>query len=573
MGSGNSNSVQQGKQGASGAQTLPKSYRKGMRIPLPLLLIILLLLVIFSVSDILVRSFQINMESNRRAAKIVLDDVVNGVNGKLDILGQGLVASPPRTSAEFEALLDADNGPIADVFSQTAFVLYFDGAWAPARIVTAGDTAPDGEISLLSKTLSGQYRAYRSAPAQNPSPPRFVTVGSDVFMLSTSARLHSTADQSLVHMVLGLPAEHMLRAELDRFEIFRSGALEKILNNADLADYGSIAQVIVELHQQEFEDFRLKTIAQVITLLAAFIVAVVIAHRIDEKNAALEKSHGELAVREQETARLRSIAERASIAKTNLIQNLSHELRTPLNGIMGYAELISTEMFGKLPGPLGRYRDYAESIHASGARLLNALSQILEYSDYSGGGVTLRQDPIDFARLLTASVDEFAASIKAKKITANIHIDPDLPYFRGDESVLAGLLRNLISNAVTFGSSGGKIEVEASTCPYTGGVQIKISDDGAGMEKQKVLELFQPFAQADDVYARENQGLGLGLALAKCYAIAHHGAISIDTEPGKGTRITVLFRPSKPADAKSATAAAVAAEESSEDETKLRASA
>ncbi len=531
--------------GSNGTDSAVAAHGSGLRVPLPFLFIGLMVLVILSVFDILEKTYDANLVSNRRVAKAVLDGAMSRADAELDGLALGLAAGYSVANPDENIdLAGALSGGLAER-SADALVVFLDATGRPMMILKGGENVSDGQFVEVASALV-DAAARKDVPGDlqdgSRSSARFISMTEVVYLLSSRYRLMSGASKiGASGLMIGMPAEELLRKELERYEIFRSGSLKKLLDSAQTDGFKSIADLIVETQRTEYREFQMNVVAQVITVLVAFIICVMIARRVDEKNDALMDSYVVIADREQEANRQRDRAEKASEAKGRLIANMSHELRTPLNGILGYAEMIASEVFGKLEGQKARYREYAENIHKSGMRLQNELSQVLEYSDISRGGAEPDRKPIDFAKLVHAAIGRYSERAAARGIQITPIIEDGLPVYEGDFAMLSGLLQHLVSNAVKFGKQDGSIKIQIRHNEYAYAIEMRVRDDGIGMQQKDVISMFQPFTQGEDVYARNYQGTGLGLALAKCYAAAHDAGISVKSVPGKGTLVTVHF--------------------------------
>lgn len=514
----------------------------GVRVPLPFLFIGLMILVIFSVFDILDKTYDANQLSNRRVAKAVLEGAMSKADAELDGLAMGLAAGYSAANPENDVDLSGALSGELSGRSADALVVFLDAAGQPLMILKDGEAVAEAQFNEVAAALQ-LLPAPISALDGARSAARFISMGETGYLLSSRYGLVvGASDIGASGLMIGMPAADLLRKELERYEIFRSGSLKKLLDRAQIDGFKSVADLIIETQKTEYREFQLDVVAQVITVLMAFVICVMIARRIDEKNDELRDSYDIIAEREQEANRQRNRAERASEAKSRLIANMSHELRTPLNGILGYAEMIASEVFGKLEGQKERYKEYAENIHASGMRLQNELSQVLEYSSMSRGDANLDKKPIDFAKLINEAIKAYRERAGKRGIELVALIGPDLPVYRGDASMLGGLLQHLVSNAVKFGKENGSVKIQVRYSEYAGAIELRVRDDGIGMEQKSVISMFEPFAQGEDVYARNHQGTGLGLALAQCYAVAHDAGISVKSSPGKGTLVTVHFK-------------------------------
>jgi signal transduction histidine kinase len=238
---------------------------------------------------------------------------------------------------------------------------------------------------------------------------------------------------------------------------------------------------------------------------------------------------------ESELRAARDLAEGASQAKSQFLANMSHELRTPLNAIIGFSEVISAALFGPLDA---RYRDYAQDIHGSGHHLLRIINDLLDLSKVEAGRLELRESPVPIALIFETCrrmVDDRAA-------VAGVSLDfqPTDLAVSGDELRLEQVLLNLVSNAVKFTPTGGHVAVSAMLA-LSGEVVISVADSGIGMAPEDIPRALQPFGQIDNSLARPHGGTGLGLPLAQRLIELHGGTLTIDSELGKGTTVTVVL--------------------------------
>ncbi|MAN80217.1 MAG: hypothetical protein CMF64_07475 [Magnetovibrio sp.] len=253
--------------------------------------------------------------------------------------------------------------------------------------------------------------------------------------------------------------------------------------------------------------------------------------RVDERTKELRH---EVAVRR----RAQEMADQASRAKTDFLANVSHEFRTPLNGIIGFSEIMASEVFGPLGAP--RYREYAEDIIRSGRHLLTLINDVLDVSRIEAGAMTLHEEPVDLAR----AVEECAAMVEqraeAKEIVLVKDVQPDLPALLADVTRIKQILLNLVTNAVKFTEQGGRVCVAVSWSA-DGGHVLTVSDTGIGIDPQDIPKVLTPFGQAHRAFTRAHEGFGLGLSLVHSLTEEHDGTLDIDSTPGEGTVVTVRF--------------------------------
>ena len=228
-------------------------------------------------------------------------------------------------------------------------------------------------------------------------------------------------------------------------------------------------------------------------------------------------------------------AEAASRTKSQFLANMSHELRTPLNAVLGFSEILKTEAFGPLGGR--RYKEYADDIHASGSHLLSLINDLLDMSKIEAGKYRLHREKEALAqiigsvgRMMRGRAAEADLVLQVDPIDAGLMVDVDV-------RAIKQVLINLLANAITFTSAGGRVRLGVRTEP--GQVAIQVADNGIGIPKDEMPRLLRPFEQIDRNDRRGREGTGLGLALSNALVELHGGSLTLDSEPGVGTTVTV----------------------------------
>ena len=235
-------------------------------------------------------------------------------------------------------------------------------------------------------------------------------------------------------------------------------------------------------------------------------------------------------------------AEHANRAKSEFLATMSHELRTPLNAVIGFSETMLNEMFG----PLGdmRYRSYAKDIHDSGNHLLDIINDILDLSKAEAGKLELVEEIVDIRQVINAACTLIGMRAESAGLILVKRIPPRLPDLRADKRKVKQILLNLLSNAVKFTPAGGRIELFAAADAFSG-VEITVQDTGIGITKEQIPQIVKPFVQVDSSLSRRHQGSGLGLPLAIAMMELHGGTLSIESDLGRGTKITINFGPER----------------------------
>lgn len=234
-------------------------------------------------------------------------------------------------------------------------------------------------------------------------------------------------------------------------------------------------------------------------------------------------------------------ADSANRAKSAFLANMSHELRTPLNAIIGFSEMMMKETYGPLGSP--KYREYLGDVHLSAEHLLEIINEVLDMSKIEAGRLELIEERVDLRDLIGAVVRMMASRIFSGKMEIKMEMDPELPKMWADHRLMRQVLINILTNAIKFSPDGGDILVSASVSG-DGFLKIVIADHGIGIEKENIKRALEPFGQVSDRPEKRelrSQGTGLGLPLAKAMVELHDGVLSIESEPGVGTSVTLAF--------------------------------
>lgn len=229
-------------------------------------------------------------------------------------------------------------------------------------------------------------------------------------------------------------------------------------------------------------------------------------------------------------------------AKTEFLTNMSHELRTPLNAVLGFSEMIRDELLG----PLGdkRYGRYAKDIHDAGSHLLAIINDILSISRIELGEMRMNESEIDVGDAVEAVIRLIELRAEEKSITIERRIPAGLPPLMADERAVKQVLLNILANAVKFTDRGGRVRVSVHA-ELGGPLLIAIADNGIGIPRECIEKVAEPFYQVDSSLQRNHEGLGLGLAIVRDLMALLGGQVSIDSEPGLGTTVTLSFPASR----------------------------
>jgi PAS domain S-box-containing protein len=236
--------------------------------------------------------------------------------------------------------------------------------------------------------------------------------------------------------------------------------------------------------------------------------------------------------KEEEMARLAAFEE-AGRLKDEFLATLSHELRTPLSAILGWVQLLQTDVFTPDRTQL------AIEVISRNARLQSQLIEdILDVSRIITGKLEIERLPVSVPQLVGAVLAGMRPALDAKHLDIDIDVPDDLPVIEGDPKRLQQIVSNLVSNATKFTPEGGRVVI---TCRADdGAVVLKVSDTGIGVDPSFLPHMFDRFRQADSRSTRRHGGLGLGLAITRHLVEQHRGEIRAESDgPGRGTTMIV----------------------------------
>ena len=228
-------------------------------------------------------------------------------------------------------------------------------------------------------------------------------------------------------------------------------------------------------------------------------------------------------------------AEEANLWKDRFLANVSHELRTPLNAIIGFSEILGNEDL--MPRDPARRKEYADIIHSSGQHLLAVVNSILDMSKIEAGRFEILPEPFELAPLIDQCVDMLRLKAEAGAIEIVKQTPDRMSEIVADKRACKQILINLLSNAVKFTRPYGTVTVSAR--PEGNSLVLSVTDTGIGIAPRDLPRIGDPFFQARDSYDRPYEGTGLGLSVVKGLVGLHGGSISIESELGAGSCISV----------------------------------
>jgi signal transduction histidine kinase/FixJ family two-component response regulator len=231
--------------------------------------------------------------------------------------------------------------------------------------------------------------------------------------------------------------------------------------------------------------------------------------------------------------RARRHAEHAARAKGAFLANMSHEIRTPLNGVLGFSELLVNAELGE------ENHEHAKLVHQSAEALLHLLNDILDFSKIEAGSMEVAPEPTCLPELLQDCVSLIEPAARAKGVAVFLHLHEGVPTCAMVDGLrLRQIALNVLGNAVKF-TDKGFIALEALR--HEGGGEarlvVRIHDTGVGVPVDRQEAIFGEFVQADPTVARSFGGTGLGLSISRRLAELMGGALTLRSEPGRGTKV------------------------------------
>ncbi|TMJ67878.1 MAG: sensor histidine kinase [Alphaproteobacteria bacterium] len=221
------------------------------------------------------------------------------------------------------------------------------------------------------------------------------------------------------------------------------------------------------------------------------------------------------------------------------------ELRE-LNATIGFGEMMHREIMGPIGVPA--YKEYAQHIHESGLHLLSLVEEMLDLAKVEAGKLQIERVPTEPGKLFAESLMMLQSTAAAAAVLIIIDGDPsNWPVLEGDPLKLKQVFVNLIGNAVKFTPAGGRVTISSEIDEAA--LRIRIRDTGIGIRAQDIPLVVQPFYRVNSVLDSTHQGAGLGLPFAKSVVDLHGGTLTIDSELGSGTTVTITLPLPRRADA------------------------
>jgi len=232
----------------------------------------------------------------------------------------------------------------------------------------------------------------------------------------------------------------------------------------------------------------------------------------------------------------RSAIHAAEKLRVDFVANASHELRTPLTVVLGYAESLED---GDLDSELTV--KFAQTIRSEARRMLRIIEDLMSLSRIEADRFVAPTDSVSIETVIRSAVETVRSFAQQRGCSIRVEIQDDLPPVQGDLSQLVQVMDNLLSNSVRYGCAVPDCRIRVSAALDRQGVRVEVSDTGPGIPRQHLPFLTRRFYRVDPARSRETGGTGLGLAIVKHIVERHRGTLSIDSDLGKGTTVTILL--------------------------------
>lgn len=224
--------------------------------------------------------------------------------------------------------------------------------------------------------------------------------------------------------------------------------------------------------------------------------------------------------------------ERAEQMRREFTANVSHELKTPLQTISGYAELLANGMVADKDKTA-----FSEKIYAEAQRMIRLIEDIIKLSNLDEDAVELTRETVDL--YVTAENTVRSLLPAAKKANVTLSLNGENAEIYGIPQLLTAVVYNLCDNAIKYNKDGGTVFVSVKNNAEN--IVLSVRDTGIGIPKEQQERIFERFYRVDKSHSKEVGGTGLGLSIVKHAAKLHDAKITLESEVGKGTEITVIF--------------------------------
>ena len=212
--------------------------------------------------------------------------------------------------------------------------------------------------------------------------------------------------------------------------------------------------------------------------------------------------------------------------------NVSHELKTPLTSISGYAEIMKNGMVRNTDIP-----EFSERIYKEARRLITLVEDIIKLSKLDEESVELEKQSVDLYELTREIISRLSPQASQKNVRMELTGEP--VKYVGIRQILDEMIYNVCENAIKYNNDGGRVTVWVGNT--LNGPKVSVADTGIGIPEEHHERIFERFYRVDKSHSKERGGTGLGLSIVKHGALLHGAKVSVDSTPGRGTKIEMQF--------------------------------
>lgn len=246
------------------------------------------------------------------------------------------------------------------------------------------------------------------------------------------------------------------------------------------------------------------------------------------KDGIIEKNNAYKTIKEQNEKILE-----ADKVKNEFLANISHELRTPLNSILGFSDILGTQLYGNL-NP--KQEEYINDIKVSATHLLGMINEVLDMSKIEANAMKVVKSAFWISRAVDEVANILSPLAQKKNIKLIKNMDVDFEVF-ADYQKIQQILYNLVSNAIKYSPENDEVEISVNSDDEN--FRILVHDNGIGIDKKYHGKIFAKFVQLDSAYTKKESSTGLGLTITKELVELHGGKISLISEVNNGSTFIV----------------------------------
>ncbi len=436
----------------------------------------------------------------------------------------------------FEALVFKASRGIEDIYELT--YIRKDGTRFPAIVsVTALRDAQDAIIGYLligtDNTARKQVEAEQALLDQSLRDQQFYTrslieSNIDALMTTDPRGIISDVNQQM-EALTGCARDELIGAPFKNYFTDQKRAeagIKRVLREGKVTNYELTArardgkETVVSYNATTFYD-RDRNLKGVFAAARDMTERKQFEHVLQENNVELETA--------------RAVAEKANLAKSEFLSSMSHELRTPLNGVLGFAQLMESE----IPAPTASQQRSIGQILKGGWYLLRLINEILDLAMIESGKVTISSEPMSLSEVLQDCHALIGPQAQKRGIGLVFPASDASHFIHADLTRVKQVMINLLSNAVKYNRPGGTVTVRCIAAE-AGRVRVYVKDSGIGLSAEQQAQLFQPFNRLGQEDSAE-EGTGIGLVVTKQLVELMDGVIGVDSTPGVGTEFWVDF--------------------------------